>query len=1020
MSEYVFPFSSVTDTGFSEIFTDEVLPLHLFRSLEALRVSSDFSGNDRFTDEIDRDIVSSNQTECSYLDLNSYNELIYSDNFSLIFLNVNSLPKHHDSIISQFLSNSSMPDIIGFCETKLDDSIENLYTFPGYVGVFSSKSTRSGGLALFLKSGIQFEKIEQCSFMHESIESLCVKVSVNNCFLTLCLVYRRPGTRFDDFLANYTELMRNLKDVKCMLFGDLNLDLLKYESCTNTQTFVNFNFENYFFPMFNRPTRISSHSATVIDHLWCNFIENSHFDNKIILTDFSDHFALFTRIVDNSEHDSPAGKFYYRDWSKVENEDFQVSIESKVWEFQDELGSSNVDSALDKLVHIISSTIDEFCPRILVSQRKKYNPWITTEIKELIKEKNRLFSKYCRKPISFGNQYRNCRNRLNNLIKHSKKHYYATLLNSLKSNTKKTWDTINTLLNRNSKSRLTRMKTRENLFTSSPVEIANIMNDHFTNAPQNIADSLAPTPDLNYRDYLTGNYSSSLFIHRLTPDKVYKIILGLKNSSSGGYLDVPTRVIKSIASIISESLSIILNECICNGIFPDKLKIAQVTPVFKSGDTTDPNNYRPISVLTVFSKILEKHIYHELLSYLNSCNILIDEQCGFREGISTSIAIGKFLSGIYEGINDGKFSIGVFLDLKKAFDCVDHDILLGKLYHYGVRGMEFELIKNFLSNRTQYVKISEQKSCTTSINIGTPQGSILSPLLFLVFINDLVNCSSLISFNLFADDTCISLSDSNLNNLYNNLNRELVKVGNWISANHLSLNISKTVYLLFSGKKKIPHLPILYLHNEPIQQKHSTKFLGLILDDVLSWKTHAQHVISKVSRLAGIFNKIRNFLPSHALKTIYYALVQPHLQYGIIFWSGVNKTNLNKIFRIQKKIVRFITNSDHLAHTTPLFKNLSILKLDDIRKLEMAKFIFNDIEGPNFFHFINQSSLHSYHTRNQLSLRLPQPRSNILLRSVFYEGIKIFNSLDQSLRSCNTTTTFKFKFKFSLISEYDL
>ena len=544
------------------------------------------------------------------------------------------------------------------------------------------------------------------------------------------------------------------------------------------------------------------------------------------------------------------------------------------------------------------------------------------------------------------------------------------------------------------------------------------MNDHFVEAPQNISRSLTPAPDLDYHEYLTGNYSSSFFVHSLSPHKVTKIILGLKNSSGGGHMDIPTRVFKSIADIISNPLSIILNKYITNGNFPEMLKIAQVTPVFKSGDPTDPNNYRPISVLSVLSKVFEKHIYDELLSYLKSFDILVDEQCGFREGISTNFAIGKFLNHIVESVNEKKFSVGVFLDLKKAFDCVDHSILLQKLYHYGVRGAALNLIESFLSNRTQYVKICNQKSSIAHTNIGTPQGSVLSPLLFLVFINDLVNCSRVLNFNLFADDTCISLKNSNLNNLYNTLNRELVKVNNWISANKLALNISKTVYLLFSGKRAISELPILYLNNEPIQRQHSTKFLGLILDERLSWNAHAQHVNGKVSRLAGIFYRIRNFLPSHALKTIYYALFQSQLQYGIVFWSGVNKTKFDQIFRVQKKIIRFITNSDRLAHTTPLFKDLAILKLDDLRKLEMAKFVFNDVGGPNFFNFTVQSSIHSYNTRNQSSIRLPQPRSNTLLRSVFYEGIKIFNGLDPDIKSSNTAAAFKIKLKSSLIANY--
>ena len=404
---------------------------------------------------------------------------------------------------------------------------------------------------------------------------------------------------------------------------------------------------------------------------------------------------------------------------------------------------------------------------------------------------------------------------------------------------------------------------------------------------------------------------------------------------------------------------------------------------------------------------------------MNSFDILTAQQCGFREGISTNIAIGKFLGRVLGALNDGKFGVGVFLDLKKAFDCVDHGILLGKLFHYGVRGVPHRLIKSFLSDRRQYVKIGENKSYTASINIGTPQGSILSPLLFLVFINDIISSSSILNFNLFADDTCVFLHDDDLNLLYHRLNVELVHVKNWISANKLSLNLSKTVYLLFSGRKTLSNVPPLYLSNQPIQRKNSTKFLGLIIDDKLSWKEHASFLHGKLSRLSGVFTKVRIFLPPTALKTLYYALVHSHLNYGLVFWSTLNKTQFNKLFRLQKKFIRFIANSGRLAHTNPLFHNLSILKLEDLKKIEMSKFVFNDTRGPNFFEFSTQSSVHSHYTRNHLSLRLPHPRTNLLLKSVFYEGLKIFNSLDYDIKNCNNVHTFKFKLKCKLISSYD-
>ena len=253
MTDYEFPFSSVDEIG--EVFSGELIPFDRFSVLEALRPGQPSAD----LDEVDSDIVYSNRSNCSYLDLNSYNDLVHPrNNFSLLFMNVNSLSKHHDSIVSQFTSNLSLPKVFGFCETKLSEHNQNLFSLPGYTGVFNSKNSRSGGLALFIKSDIQFEIISQNNFMFETLESLCVKIYVNGDILTLCLVYRRPGTSVDDFMTRYSELMHNLQNSKCIIFGDLNFDLLKYETCNNVESFVNLNFEHYFFPLINRPTRVSN------------------------------------------------------------------------------------------------------------------------------------------------------------------------------------------------------------------------------------------------------------------------------------------------------------------------------------------------------------------------------------------------------------------------------------------------------------------------------------------------------------------------------------------------------------------------------------------------------------------------------------------------------------------------------------------------------------------------------------------------------------------------------------------
>ena len=484
-------------------------------------------------------------------------------------------------------------------------------------------------------------------------------------------------------------------------------------------------------------------------------------------------------------------------------------------------------------------------------------------------------------------------------------------------------------------------------------------------------------------------------------------------------MEFPSSIVKAAINVVSRPLSRVFNRCIVLGYFPSLLKVAKIIPIFKSNYPTKPTNYRLISILKTFSKIFEKHIYNELLSFVTKYNILSNDQFGFRKNVSTGVAIASFLRKVLGGANEGCYGAGVFLDLQKAFDSVSHDILLYKLSHYGVRGKPFELISSYLKDRKQYVQLRNVKSGVVSLNLGTPQGAILSPLLFLIFINDIVNSSQILKFTLFADDTSLYLKDSSIHNLLQILNIELKKIERWILANRLSLNVSKTVYLLFCGKKECsPDMYSLSMFNRRIEQKSVTKFLGVFIDDKLSWKPHAQFVLGKLSRMAGILHQTKDCLTKTALKTIYYSLVYPNIQYGIIFWGATCKTLLDKIFVLQKRILRTVDKVSFLHHTGEIFHKLKILKIVDILKMESVKFIHKDLKCLNFFDFSPRESVHSYNTRSRSSLDLPAPRMLPFYNSFCYTGIKTYNELPEEMKSLDSVEKFKARVKDLLVNGY--
>ena len=310
-----------------------------------------------------------------------------------------------------------------------------------------------------------------------------------------------------------------------------------------------------------------------------------------------------------------------------------------------------------------------------------------------------------------------------------------------------------------------------------------------------------PPGNCSPASFLKGTYSDSIFLSPVTPNEVEDFISQMDNNKSIGAFSIPVPLLKILKTLIAPLLSSLINDSFLSGIFPNKLKLAKVTPVFKKGSRQDKDNYRPISVLSIFSKIFEKAMYKPLYSYLEYHSILYPLQFGFRRKHSTNHALLSITESIRYCIDNNEFGCGNFIDLKKAFDTVNHSILLLKLHHCGIRGVAYNWFQSYLSNRQQFVFANGHDSNHLSITCRSPQGSLLGPLLFLLYFNDLPNASESLTFHLFADDTNVSCASKNLIDLELKLNHELIAIAEWMKSNQLALSIVKTSFILFHSKK---------------------------------------------------------------------------------------------------------------------------------------------------------------------------------------------------------------------------
>ena len=495
--------------------------------------------------------------------------------------------------------------------------------------------------------------------------------------------------------------------------------------------------------------------------------------------------------------------------------------------------------------------------------------------------------------------------------------------------------------------------------------MANCFNSFFTEVSSKIVDEIHPSdlsPDNSFR-FDAPHFSLSN--NPVTCTEIIETIQSLQPKKTLDLNGISVWLLQKVVNAIATPLQHIFVQSFSKGIVPQQLKIAKVVPIFKSGKKDCMDNYRPISLLSSFSKIIEKIVATRLTNFLDSNNLISNCQYGFRKNHSTLHPLVHFLNDVSCALDRKEHTVAIFCDLRKAFDTVSHCILLSKLKKLGVRNVELQWFKNYLSNRKQLVHVNGENSSLLDILIGVPQGSILGPLLFLIYINDLPNCSSLLAL-LFADDTTLYLSDSNLNNLIERVNCEFKKVVDNFRLLKLALHPSKTKFILFtnSNDARASNVSIsLNFNNDTEAQDQNListlvrvtteseipaiKFLGIFIDPLLSFKYHINTIVSKVSKSLYFLRATKNVLTPAALKSVYYALVHSHFIYGIQIWSSTTASNLNGLFLKPKIAIRLINSEMCNAHTEPLFKKSNILPLHmlvDYFKLQFFhRFTINDL-----------------------------------------------------------------------------
>lgn len=935
---------------------------------------------------------------------------INGNRLTLLNMNIRSLSKNLDDFLGYLESENFYPDFLILTETFAGTAY-NQTNLPGYT-CFSSINprNRNDGVVVYAKN------IFQCSVTQVKLNgSSGIQINFQQDaekFSLLC-VYRSPARDLNNVRAFCNDLDNLLRsqnaDLHCFLLGDLNLDLLNKQSDTGLENYLSVLHSNGYENLINSPTRIAGNSMTCLDHINVKSKIMKMYP-AVIRTDITDHFAtlLMVPISYKSTH-VPASK----ESVSINQTTLGLRIEKINWDLV--AIENDVNKAADSFVRVLKSCVEQATEIKRVKNKdRKLNPWMTTGILKSIRIRDRLRRRAIKKPedVALKSRFLRYRNTVRHLIRVAKKQFFTEELDKAKDNPSKTWKVIKSaisgptdanpmcpLVNETMKSQSTTIEDAKSI-------ASNTLNQYFSQVGSTLASKFPNgSPHLDPGN-VTGK--TKFNIPLMKEGDLEKVLHGMRGGSAPGQDGISLKIIKNFISTLARPLLHIFNLSITSGIFPDAFKLAKVIPLYKGGGEGEPGNYRPISMLSVISKILEKYIKMHLYCYLESNHLLNANQYGFRVGSGVEEALYRLTTDLYNLKDNNKKGVLIMLDVAKAFDAINRDILFHRMERLGIEGTCLSWFKSYFKNRRQIVYVNGCSSAERVNDYGVIQGSTLGPLLFLIYMNNLHIHYIHTSLYMFADDTALLVEGKTWESTFENASETLKFVSKWFSENHLTLNTKKTKVLVYGQNRNyITEMnPKLYLHppkchdtilsctcdHIDIVEQH--KYLGVILDHDLNWRPHIDYVKNKLKKYVFIFYNIRNILPRAVLKEIYRSMVQSILQFGIVVWGGTYVTHLNKLVVLQKTILKIIHS---LPRLTPSSEVYDRAKVYTVRQLFVKQLLLYYHKHPTIIRRVREIR---YQTRfvNCGDIVPPRPRLQLFTHSPLYILHMVHKKLDPNMK----------------------
>lgn len=929
-------------------------------------------------------------------------------------LNIQSLNlRKIDAITVDYLNDNL--NIICLTETWLSERDIEGVNFSGYKFVTSYSRTRTtgGGVGMWARTHLDLKHIDTQQFCSDvDVEIAGATWQVRKTFTVyIFLCYRSPSGHFDTFYRNLSSLLEIFFTPKkpIILLGDFNEHTM---TDADSKEFNNLLSMYCLGPRVSEPTRVSATGvATVLDQIYTNFTND--LPSYVIDNCLSDHKTVFCV----SGIDVPKSVPLYAERRLFHTDNIIQLANSLSDEKWDRTFNSNDPNVAFEAFHDVFLRYFElnFPVRKVPYRGGTGREWINSAVKKSSINLKDLHALQLRHP-ELKPLYREHKNRHNLLIKDTKKRYYHNRMAHANNPNKAAWEVVSQITGKTRQhSDLCLEVDGEDVH--DPKRICELFNNFFEEIPQKIISNITAGNGVDIKSIFNNN----MFLSGVVEGDVSSIIMSkIKATSSCGPDEVPGSLIKKIAPYIVKPLTHCINVSFSSGVFPSRLKLSVITPVFKKGNNRDLENYRPISVSSVFAKIFEYAMVDKLWSFLNKNNVIDPRQHGFRAGLSTTTAAHSFFERVLCELDRGNIATGLFCDLSRAFDCVEHSLLCDKLFHYGIRGLPLNWFRSYLSGRAQRVKTSHCGSSDrvvravfsdlVNLGVGVPQGAVLAPILFLIFINDLPEYMDEFFTVVYADDTSVLVSSNKRDTSNSALETALDSLSRWFSANKLYFNVNKTDILQFHPYqfRRLQQLNVNF-GSHILTSSSSVKFLGLIFDDILSFQQHCDKVAKKLHSKCYQIRVLKSVLDMPQLLNFYFAEVQSHCAYGLVVWGSSPRAH--GVFLAQKRVIRTIAGVPSTHSCRGLFRKFGILPLPSLFIYVSLIFVFKHRHKHKY-----ASEVHSYNTRGSTKYYISPKNMCIGMRSSDALGLRLFNHLPESISGIKSLTVYKRRLKDFLLS----